>query len=1592
MKKYYIFITILTVCTIAIVLMVNTSKRTVKKQAELNKAEWAEILANHPYNQRAPMSPEELKTIPKADRPDLAMEQEFLMTMDPALGAVPTERLKKVHEKVKNKNKLKSAIAGVEWQERGPNEVGGRTRALMFDPNDETNKKVWAGGVSGGLWYTNDITASTPVWNHVDDFWDNIIVSCIAYNPTNTLEFYVGTGEGWFNGDAQRGGGIWKTSDGGATWDLLGATEPGSYNNSSHFHYVNKIVIKANGTIFAATRGWFINNGGIMRSTNGGINWTRVLTQYVSETNYYDRGADIEIAANGDLYASIGIKSAGQVFKSLNADNGALGTWTNLSSNITMNAAERVELACAPSDANVIYAVADGGSGDTDVEWFKKSIDGGNSWSSLPIPLMVDGSGDHFTRGQAFYDLILAVHPTDPDLVIVGGIDLHRSTNGGTSFAPISHWYGGFSQPEVHADQHAIVFRPGASNEMLFGNDGGIFYSTNAGDAGATPAFVHRNTGYNVTQFYACAAKNEINSNYFLAGAQDNGSQQFTLPQIGNTTEVSGGDGAFCHIDQNDPNIQTTAYTYSNIYRSLDGGNSFPSLITESTGHFINPSEYDSQRKILYLAANEDTLKRISGMDGTITKTDFEILVGTKKVSALKISPYNDVLFLGITNARIYKYTDASTGSPTLTRIDNGTLPIITTGWVSSIDVGADDNNLLITYSNYGVTSVWETTDGGINWYSKEGDLPDMPVRWALYNPENRNEVLLATEVGVWSTDNFGTGTSSAPDWEPSNSNLAHTRCTMLKYRPADKMVVVSTHGRGLFTSDIFVGTSIAVFTADQVVSCTGSLTVQFTDGSLKPNNSWAWDFGDGTSINTSQNPTHTYSSPGLYSVKLTINSGAATITKENFILVMSSEPTVNTGCNLSSNSNNGNGYGIGIYRFAIGSIDNTTPHNDGFYQNYTCSQWTNLELNKTYNVTIQTGTANAEGARVYIDYNDNGTFETGESVASFPANDVGTRFLSFTTPSSGVVIEKELRLRVLSKFSGIPINACNISSYGQAEDYTVTFARPQWNGNTDTDWITASNWSINEVPASDINVKIPPDRPNYPVLTSDVTCNNLTIETGASVTVNPGIAMTVEGALTNNGVLTINSDALAQNGSLIVNGTSTGDVTYNRYLVPERWFITSGPVNVTSGFNTLNSSAIKYNSTYNDYDFAWYDELDNFGWRYLATIPSSLTLGRGYITRLLTGNTNINYTGTLNGDVTVPVTSTGTLDGWNAIGNPYTSAIKVQGADGFITTNLGALAADYAAIYLWNDGAYRVISNSGYTPEATVYSGGTLTDPNVQAGQGFLVNALYNGGASSNINFTKGTSGLQIHDVGRSLKSATISWPGVTLLVENGGETRSTIVCFNDKMTEDVDISYDAGLLSASNFNLFTKLIKAKGNKTDFAIQCLPDNQYLEMTVPLGIVTPNTGQYTFKATGIILPAGIYPVLEDRKQKVKIPLKTEADSYSVELKYGIKETGRFYLSFANGTKSGKIEEIAEIENYNLTARYSEQIITIFGKIEEGAKAALYDINGRKIVDEYWLSGANYNEIPAPVVISGVYILKISGKSTNQIIKVPIIVQ
>ncbi len=838
---------------------------------------YAEFIQNHPFSTRPHLTKEDLKGTPKRDRPDLAMEQDFLLTMDPALGRPTPERLTPIYKQISNLLNSATPLPGSAshpWVERGPDNVGGRTRAIMFDPNDTTNKKVWAGGTTGGLWYNIDFTNPTSGWQAVNDFWDNISITNIAYDPTNTQTFYVSTGEGWGSSvSGARGAGIWKSTDAGLTWSQLPAT--------AHYAFVNDLVVRNEngvGVVYAGLRGISytgtlhgVADEGLQRSVDGGSTFTQVLPNVPIRSYNYAVG-DIEIGANNRIWVgtirsanSGGNRGGGTILSSHDGIN-----WTTDYEN---SSAGRVKLATAPSDSNRVYAIFEVSNS---VGEMKKTTDGGANWTTVIQPDDADPNiqSSDFARNQAWTHLSLAVDPNNADNVYAGGIDLFRSTNAGGTWDQLSHWYGGFGFIEVHADQQIIAFRPGSSTEALFGNDGGVFRSNTL--LNPVPSFTNLNQDYNVTQFYACATHPDANSNYYLAGSQDNGSHQFISSGVNSTREVTGGDGAYCFIDEDDPDFQITSYVYNSYWLSTDGGLTFPSRMqnTSSQGSFINPTDYDSHQNVLYSTRSASSINRISNVTGTPVIDFFNILGMGGKATHIRVSPLtttSTTLFVGTSAGRVFRVDSANSSQPNYTRISPpGSIP---NGSISCIDVGATEQELLVTYTNYGIVSVWYTNDGGANWVDKEGNLPDMPIRWCMFNPFNYNEAILATEVGVWASKNLG---DTSPSWTPSTSGLANVRTSMLRMRKSDNQVIAATFGRGLFSSDGFTASfsPTAKFETSTNVLCPGD-TLKLTDKTLFKPTQWNWtinpttfNFVNGTNAQSAE-PEVVFTQTANYQIKL---------------------------------------------------------------------------------------------------------------------------------------------------------------------------------------------------------------------------------------------------------------------------------------------------------------------------------------------------------------------------------------------------------------------------------------------------------------------------------------------------------------------------------------------------------------------------------------------------------------------------------------------------------------------------------------------------------------------------------------------------
>ena len=316
-------------------------------------------------------------------------------------------------------------------------------------------------------------------------------------------------------------------------------------------------------------------------------------------------------------------------------------------------------------------------------------------------------------------------------------------------------------------------------------------------------------------------------------------------------------------------------------------------MTNDNTGSFINPADYDDNKNILYSAKGTSDLKRITNIGTSNSAGTISISGMSGTATHIRVSEYttsSTTLFVG-SGGDVFKVTNAD-GSPSTTIKSSTSFP---PGSISCIELGASENELLVTFSNYGSTvkSVWYSSNGGNTWVSKEGNLPDMPVRWALFNPKNRKEVILATELGIWATDDISV---TSPVWKASNNGFANTRVDMLQYRKSDSLIMAATHGRGVFTGRFkstapppqkpvasFTNTSNTINVGDSVV---------FTSTSTNTPTSLNWSFPGGSiTSSTSIAPVKVfYNAAGSYdvSLKATNSAGADSITKVKLIVVSS--------------------------------------------------------------------------------------------------------------------------------------------------------------------------------------------------------------------------------------------------------------------------------------------------------------------------------------------------------------------------------------------------------------------------------------------------------------------------------------------------------------------------------------------------------------------------------------------------------------------------------------------------------------------------------------------------------------------------------
>ena len=368
-----------------------------------------------------------------------------------------------------------------------------------------------------------------------------------------------------------------------------------------------------------------------------------------------------------------------------------------------------------------------------------------------------------------------------------------------------------------------MAFRPEEPSNLSFGNDGGVYFTTNSLSSG-NMGIQDANFGYRVTQFHSCAIHPVWGENYFLGGTQDNGTQQFYIPGMNYTDQVVGGDGGYCYIFKSDPSFQIASTQDEVYFLSTDGGRSFSKIHEDNDSRYglIIPWDYDENNDVLYTCYDLLNIKRLFSVKSgnpLSTHTSYNNIFENWTV-AFKVSPFsNGTLFVGTIDGRLYKITNAHTVPFTADEIGDNNFP---DAWINCIEFGADEDHILVIFTNYDVSSVWETFDGGDNWKEREGNLPNVPIRWGIYNPLDLRQVLVATDLGVYTTEDI---TVTSPVWAPANNGMPNVRTTMLKIRESDQQVIASTFGRGIFSTN-----SLSVSPSTKLLASDGQADDHFGD------------------------------------------------------------------------------------------------------------------------------------------------------------------------------------------------------------------------------------------------------------------------------------------------------------------------------------------------------------------------------------------------------------------------------------------------------------------------------------------------------------------------------------------------------------------------------------------------------------------------------------------------------------------------------------------------------------------------------------------------------------------------------------------
>ncbi|MCB9241639.1 MAG: T9SS type A sorting domain-containing protein [Flavobacteriales bacterium] len=720
--------------------------------------------------------------------------------------------------------KFNKASFPLNWSAAGPDNVGGRTRAVIVDRND--NNILYAGGVMGGIFKSTNKGAS---WYPVDDKFESMAVSTIC--QTKNGDVFFGTGESFTGSGGQKvytmgfsGNGIYRSTDNGKSFSRIASTSGLTYVNRLASHPTKNYVLAATST------GLYVSNESDPTQT-----WTQIRP---------GNAEDVTFDKNGNAFVYI----TNRVYRSTNpTDNSSYTQVTGLPL-----ANSRMAIAASPSDPNYVYAVVvgtvsiDGTQGAFTVSGgligIFQSKDNGQNFSQIvgkASALFAPFTNQSLQSAQGNYDLALGVHPYNKERIFVGGVEFAEWTEAGGPIIVGNTFNSPFNPLGIHADKHWVTFDTVSKPAIMYvATDGGISKTTNAD----LNRYIDINNGYQTTAFYGIAAGVDGS---VMGGTQDQGglyvNGKGSTPQAG--VRINGGDNYQCDVSKIDSRILFMQAYYGLMGRTLNAGGSFSSIwdprIKE---YFVDKTEPISRvnnivNTPLKLWEDRDSMKSrlFFGMDNEMWMANGASTTAIPqwfRIANLGVDPYNvdftpdggTLYIAGFGGSRIFRLDGLNDVTWDTTMYPGNTIPSelkltdiksnLPSRTITSIEV--DDNNkdrVIVTMGNYGNSSfvyiTEDATSASPTWRSIQGNLPRFPVYDAEISTVDPDMIMLGTEYGIYACTN---GTATTPTWVENNDQFPLVPAFDLYQVEAKKvdganawrtgpMLYAGTHGRGIFKS-----------------------------------------------------------------------------------------------------------------------------------------------------------------------------------------------------------------------------------------------------------------------------------------------------------------------------------------------------------------------------------------------------------------------------------------------------------------------------------------------------------------------------------------------------------------------------------------------------------------------------------------------------------------------------------------------------------------------------------------------------------------------------------------------------------------------